>query len=108
MKPVRNVYLRTWRGPGAPGGWHVTARVCNRHGHIKAQYDARTLLRLFKSGWSVTELARLNGERVDVVEDIIRQMLAREHLTGLRKVRGTAVANLSRECKRVARAGGVR
>lgn len=94
MKPVRKVYLRTWRGPGAPGGWHVTARVCNRHGHIKAQYNARAHLRLFKSGWSVAELARLNGERVDVVEDIIRQMLA--------------VANLSRECKRVARAGGVR
>lgn len=79
MKPLRTVNLRTWRGPGAPGGWHVTARVLNRHGHIKKQIDARELMGIFMYGASTAEVAFRFKLPVYLVEEIIRKMGAKDY-----------------------------
>lgn len=78
-QPIRKVRLRTFRGPGAPGGWHVCARVCDRHGHIKQQFDGRAFMRRFRAGASFLELAAYYEIRSDVAEEIVRQMLAKEY-----------------------------
>ena len=74
-EPLRKVHLRTWRGLGAPGGWHICVRICNRHGHIKQQLDGRKFMMFFRGGQPLTDVAKRYGLRLDVAEEVLRKLL---------------------------------
>jgi hypothetical protein len=78
VKPLRKVVLRQWRGRGAPGGWRYTARILNRHGHIKAQFDATAARKWFMFGLSFAEVDAKLSMPPGTAEEIMRLFSRRE------------------------------